>query len=127
MRKSRDSNLREEVLLKPFDVSKFGSEDDPCFGKLYDLEEEECQYCGDHEFCGIAFTQRLKKLRQNQEKQIPMKDREIDDLEFKAEVRDFIEKKREQGFRDPKIQRFIRKKFKIKNPETWMQETPGKK
>jgi hypothetical protein len=127
MRKSRDSNIREEVLLKPFDVTKLGSEDDPCFGKLYDLEEEECQYCGDHEFCGIAFTQRLKKLRQNQEKQIPMKDREIDDLEFKAEVRGYILRKREQGFKESKIQRLIRNKYKIKNSKTWIHETQEKK
>lgn len=115
MRQARNSNVRPEFLLTPFDVMKFGSEEDPCFGKLYDLSELECQNCGDQEQCSILFLSKLRKKRLETEKKFPMKDLEIDNLEFKKEVRDYISKKRGQGFTDIKIKRFVKKKFNI-NP-----------
>lgn len=49
--------------MKPIDISILGTDDDPCFGKHYDLKAEECQRCGDHEFCSIAMAQNLHKTR----------------------------------------------------------------
>lgn len=50
-------------LMKPVDITKFGTINDPCFGKHYDLKTEECRRCGDNEFCAIATAQALHKKR----------------------------------------------------------------
>jgi hypothetical protein len=55
-------------LMKPVDITVFGTDDDPCFGKHYDLKADECQRCGDHEFCAIAMGQTLNKNRKMIEK-----------------------------------------------------------
>tara|TARA_R110000772_G_scaffold128201_2_gene235785 strand:+ start:670 stop:1101 length:432 start_codon:yes stop_codon:yes gene_type:complete len=55
-------------LMKPVDVTVFGTEDDPCFGKHYDLSTDECQRCGDHEFCAIAMGHKLNTQRKQIEK-----------------------------------------------------------
>lgn len=58
-REDRDEleGLSDNELLKPFDATKFGSDEDPCYGKLFDYNAPECQMCGDSEHCQIAMTQ----------------------------------------------------------------------
>lgn len=48
------------------DITAFGSENDPCFGKLYDITTKECKRCGDAEFCCLATAQRNHLLRKKQ-------------------------------------------------------------
>lgn len=113
MRYPRNNNIKPELLLQPFDVMKFGSEDDPCFGKHYDLSTDECQSCGDQEICGISFMGRLKRKRIEAEKERPVKDLEIDDLEHRKDIRDFITKSRELGFNKKRTLKRLSKKFSI--------------
>ena len=49
---------------KPVDITKFGSEDDPCFGKYYDLTVKQCKICGDADFCKIKMMHTQKVLRE---------------------------------------------------------------
>jgi len=59
-RKSRNEIDKSELdLLKPLDLTLIGTENDPCFGKLFDLKAEECKICGDSEICSIVFSQKL--------------------------------------------------------------------
>lgn len=60
-------NPEEFDLLKPIDILSLGGEDDPCFGKLYDLVASECKICGDREFCAILSSQNLLIKNQNME------------------------------------------------------------
>ena len=77
-------------MTKPFDMTKFGTEYDPCFGKLNDPKALECQRCGDFEFCSIVTAENLKKIRATQEKKTKFKDMEkTPKLE---KVRQFMEK-----------------------------------
>tara|TARA_R110002012_G_scaffold306718_1_gene511631 strand:+ start:117 stop:503 length:387 start_codon:yes stop_codon:yes gene_type:complete len=68
-------------LMKPIDITKFGTDNDPCFGKHYDLKAEECQRCGDHEFCAITTAQKLHTERA--------------ELESKSDYLDVIEEVKE--------------------------------
>ena len=74
----RETPIKESKKLVPFDVTKLGSEDDPCFGKLYDLTAPECHECGDIELCALKLSQsqRVKTL----------------DIESKMSFRDISEK-----------------------------------
>lgn len=81
-RVSRDTLTKKGInLMIPIDISKIGSVDDPCFGKLYDGNEKPCQRCGDSELCIIAMGQNNHSKR----KQIESKNRfkDIEPEEFK--------------------------------------------
>lgn len=60
--------------LEPIDVTKLGTDDDPCFGKHNDPKAPECQICGDFEFCSIVTAQNIRKLRVKEEKKVDYKD-----------------------------------------------------
>lgn len=77
----KKSTLREEEFLKPIDITQFGSDNDPCFGKLYNLAEPECKRCGDQSLCGIVFGQTLHLERNNVEAKSKFKDLELDKLD----------------------------------------------
>jgi hypothetical protein len=111
MRSSRNSGVLPEELLVPFDVSKFGGADDPCFGKEYDLTTDECQSCGDVEVCSIAFVRTLGKKRLEYEQELPMRDLEIDKLEMSSEVYQFVTDKVALGFKLPRAISMASKKF----------------
>ena len=76
-RKSREKpSIKAQEFLEPIDVTQFGTDNDPCFGKLYNLAEPECKRCGDSALCGIVFGQNQNLER----KQIESKNR-FKDLE----------------------------------------------
>jgi len=57
-RESRDTGIVKKTdLLNPLDITKFGTEDDPCFGKQYDLISSECKVCGDSAICQVVMSQ----------------------------------------------------------------------
>lgn len=63
-RKERKTDELEDLnQMEPIDIEVFGTDDDPCFGKLYDLSADECQRCGDSEFCALKMGQTLNKER----------------------------------------------------------------
>lgn len=64
--------------LEPFDITQFGTDDDPCFGKHYDLTADECKICGDCTVCAIVYNQQTEKLRTKEEKNHRFKDLELD-------------------------------------------------
>lgn len=100
MRKPRNNNQPVEKFLQPFDVTQFGSEEDPCFGKEYDLTTSECQACGDHELCAISFTRTIRDKRKKFELETDVKDKEISELETIKEIKDFVKDKLSKGFSD---------------------------
>ena len=76
-RKEREASVKPSQLLKPLDFTKFGSEDDPCFGKLYDLSAAECKICGDQELCGVVFSQNMHSVRAKVEDKTKFKDLDL--------------------------------------------------
>ena len=110
-RESRDSKVPAKLLLKPFDVTKFGSEDDPCFGKHYDLVADECQVCGDVEVCAIAFANAAHLRRAKIESETKFKDLEEEEILFKARIKEFIKKQRAKAKGDTLITILAAKKF----------------
>jgi hypothetical protein len=77
-RKPRKDSKRitPKKAQKPLDVSMIGTEDDPCFGKLYEPATEECHGCGDSELCAIVHMHNLDKRRKKIEKKQKFKDLE---------------------------------------------------
>ena len=118
-RQERDTEEFNDIdLMEPVDVSIFGTDDDPCFGKLYDLSADECQRCGDAEFCALKAGQYLNKER----KQIESKESFLDieeeggveeaqvvdeDKKVKKAIRRHIRK----GLSYLKVRKAIRKKY----------------
>ena len=102
MRKSRNEIDKESVdMLQPIDVTIFGTKDDPCFGKLYDITAEECKICGDCELCSIVNAQNLKKQRLKIEANTILKDMEPFDPEpgSELEIKRYILKKKDRGLK----------------------------
>lgn len=98
------------VLIEPFDITKFGSEEDPCFGKLNDPKAPECKICGDFEFCAIVTAENLKKVRVREESKSQFKD--LDTTPEIEEIRQFMRKKLEI-YSGVRVIRLAIKKFDI--------------
>jgi len=115
-RKSRKRSVEPDTFLAPIDIKDFGDPDkDPCFGKLYDLNANECQVCGDFELCAIAFSQNLQKKRLVAETETKAKDLELNELDFGMEVRKFFEKKALSGkYSKAKALRTTARRYRIK-------------
>ena len=64
-------------LMEPINIAQFGTEDDPCFGKLYNLSTPECKRCGDSELCAIVMAQNNHTKRLEIEADTRFKDLEI--------------------------------------------------
>ena len=109
----RDSKVPDGKLLRPFDVAKFGGEDDPCFGKLYSLSAEECMVCGDHELCAIVFANKAHGKRIVAEKKNQNLDLEIDSLELQKDIKDLNKKLVGKGFGRVLRFRRLRQRFRI--------------
>lgn len=70
--------LENHDPLEPImDVTKFGTNQDPCFGQSYDLSTKECKLCGDSELCAIKMAQTLKVTRKQLEEKNNYKDLDI--------------------------------------------------
>lgn len=85
-RKARNKAINKVDTTKPLigiDLFKLGSENDPCFGKLYDPKDDICRRCGDIEVCAIAYSQNNHKLRKKAETTftaMDMEEMEIDKM-----------------------------------------------
>lgn len=76
--------------MKPIDITVFGSQDDPCFGKLYSPMAKECSQCGDCEICAIVTSQKSQVLRGKQEAKHAFKDLEEVDIHVKNVVKNLV-------------------------------------
>lgn len=82
-RKPRQTDQTEVDFTKPIiGIEKFGTANDPCFGKLYDPRTDECSRCGDCELCSIALGQMNHKLRDKTEAENAYKD--IEETKIKS-------------------------------------------
>lgn len=114
-REPRNSNVKPGKFFKPLDVLRYGSEDDPCFGKLYEPMNEVCRLCGDIELCGIAFSGNLKKNRENLEKEKSFLD--LEEIGTNEKVLEFMKKRLQKGKLRNDILRITKKRFKITTQE----------
>lgn len=104
-RKARKSTNKD--IEKPVTLETIGSKDDPCFGKHHDMRTDECQRCGDAEFCCIVMGQnntvrrnkveKTKAFKDVEEKTIPKKDDKEIRKEIKQQARDIIKFNGKQG------------------------------
>ena len=110
-REKRDTiDLSDQEMLKPLDITKFGSDKDPCFGKLYNLNASECKRCGDSEICGTKFSQtKLNSDRESTESKDRYKDLELGPSV--ADMETYIASLRLKGYKDGKVIRLTKKKF----------------
>ncbi len=115
---ARDSKVPTKDLLRPFDVSKFGGDEDPCFGKHHDLNSDECQVCGDVEICAIATMQSQMSMRALLEKDNKYKDLEEAEMIRNQEIKAFIKERRDRGVSDATIRIKLKSAFKLTYPQT---------
>lgn len=88
-------DLSKQDILEPItNLENLGSDNDPCFGKEFDLTTDECKMCGDAELCSICFAQKLNKIRSEIEEESHFKDLEklIDIKSVKKYMRSLIRK-----------------------------------
>ena len=83
-RKPRKEFVKKLDTMQPILLEQLGTEEDPCFGKLYDQSTKECQRCGDCEFCAIAMGQLNHVSRATIEKKSAFKD--IEEKEIKSKL-----------------------------------------
>ena len=88
-------NLKKVDPLQPIDVTKLGSNGDPCFGKGYDLSTKECKLCGDSELCCIKMSQALNVTRKELEAKNHYKD--LDNLEDVNGIKKYIRGLKRKG------------------------------
>ena len=96
-------------FLKPVDFSKVGTNDDPCFGKLYKLSTKECSMCGDSELCAVVFAQHMNKERKKIEKTNKFKD--LDLLEENKSLVNWVKQKHKEGLTRAEVIKTARKTF----------------
>lgn len=75
-KKSTLPDLSKQSILVPIDLESIGTNNDPCFGKAYDLTTKECKICGDSELCCIKFAALMGKTRKELESENAYKDLE---------------------------------------------------
>lgn len=97
-------------FTKPIDISKFGTEKDPCFGKLYNLSTDECKRCGDSELCGVIFSQKAHDKRKKIEKKKRFKDIELTEEENPSLTK-WVQEKKDEGLTRSKVIKKAKRTF----------------
>ena len=105
-------------MTKPLDLTKFGSEEDPCFGKLYDLNTKQCKLCADADFCAIKMAQTQSVTRKELNKQNEFIDEfEISDIKLdkttKKKVKKYMSRRIDKGMKPILARKKAMKKYKI--------------
>jgi len=120
-RKPRNKASKKLNIAKPitpFDIDKIGSDDDPCFGKLYDLTEEACKRCGDNTICAIAFNQKTIKMRNDEESNNRFKDVELEVKKTKeTKESKYVKSQLSKGITSFKIIKKLISKFNLTKEE----------
>lgn len=105
-------------MFEALDFKSIGSNDDPCFGKSYDLTTEECKMCGDSELCCAVFAQALGKTRKKLEDENHFKD--LDVLVDKVAIFKTIKSNIKKGMAKKDILENIRTKYEVTKEESRM-------
>lgn len=111
MKKSKVGDLLNHDPLEPFDLSKIGTDKDPCFGKGYNLTTKECRMCGDSELCCLKMSQTLGKTRKQLEDENHYKDLEV--LEDVKAIKKYIRNLKRKGFDRKEIVNKTSKKYEV--------------
>lgn len=96
-------------FLKPIDFNKVGTEDDPCFGKLFNLSTDACKRCGDSELCSALLSQNLNKSRAKIESKNRFKDIEL--TEGNKALINWVKEKKKAGISRSEIIKKAKKTF----------------
>lgn len=114
-RQARNKIKKDTIdYFKPLNITDFGTEKDPCFGKLYDVKADECGRCGDSEICLIVMGQNMNKKRLILEKEKPYLDIEPileEEKDGQIMVPRLIRNYLKKGYSKKKIKKLILKKF----------------
>ena len=106
MAKKNSREPREKTkgidLMEPINITQFGTDDDPCFGKEYNLSTPECKRCGDSELCAIVMGQNNHIKRKTIEDNNRFKDLEIVNKTNTA-LEEWVKKKMEEGLKRSEI------------------------
>jgi hypothetical protein len=120
-RKARKKLTKKVDITKPimpFDIDKFGTEEDPCFGKLHDLTADECKRCGDCTICQIVYNQGTLIDRAKEESNGRFKDLELGESKpDKKAIKKFIKSKLKDKVLSIKIKKQVVTKFGITKEE----------
>jgi len=116
-RKARKKAIKKvdtTIPLNPIDITKLGTDDDPCFGKHHDLTADECKMCGDSTICQIVCNSLTEKMRDTQEK-----DNRFKDLELGEETKEYkyITRMLAKNMPASKIIKKVSEKFEIDKKE----------
>lgn len=97
-KKSKLPDISTHDILTPLDVSKLGTNDDPCFGIGYDLSTKDCKLCGDSELCAFKMSQNLNITRKELEAKNNYKDLDVleDTVGIKKYIRGLIRKEKDK-------------------------------
>ena len=87
-KKQKLPDLTKQDPLEPIDITSLGSDNDPCFGKSYNLATKECKMCGDSELCAFKMSQSLNITRKELEDKNHYKD--LDMLEDVKGIKKFM-------------------------------------
>lgn len=99
-------------------VTSIGSNNDPCFGKEYNLTSNECQICGDSELCAIKLSQLQGKTRKQLEESQNYKDMDV--LIDTKSIRRFIKSSLKKGMPKKDIISQIVEKYSTTKQEARM-------
>lgn len=103
--------LPEHDPLKPIDITQLGGNQDPCFGKGYDLSTRECKLCGDSELCAIKMAQILRITRKELEEKNNYKD--LDVLEDTQGIKKYIRLLKRKGLKRREVFNKTSEKFEV--------------
>lgn len=114
-RESRKKLSKKFNMLKPIepiDILKLGTDEDPCFGKHFDLTEDECKVCGDCNLCQIVFNQKTVKLRSEMESKDRFKDLElVGNSKVNEEAKALIKKLKRRDLSESVIIKKLERRF----------------
>lgn len=104
-------DLTKQDPLEPIDITKLGTNGDPCFGKEYNLATKECKMCGDSELCAFKMSQVLKITRKELEEKNHYKD--LDTLEDVEGIKKYMRSLKRKGLTRKEIVSKCNTKFEV--------------
>ena len=104
-------DLTKQDPLEPIDITRLGTNGDPCFGKEYNLATKECKMCGDSELCAFKMSQVLKITRKELEEKNHYKD--LDTLEDVEGIKKYMRSLKRKGLTRKEIVSKCNTKFEV--------------
>lgn len=110
-KKPKLPDLSKQEPLTVIDLTSLGTDNDPCFGKGYDLSTKECKLCGDAELCAFKLSQTLNITRKELEEKNKYKD--LDILEDTKAIKKFFRACKRKGMKRKEILEKASTKFEV--------------